>query len=182
MAPEQIQAAPAADDRRNHVKVKTTLPIQPFPDNETRPSLTTERLLLRPFRQDDLAEFHALRTQPEVMVNTSRGLVDDDRAYTQSRMDPFLPPKDVTTYNYAMCLKEAPDVLIGAGGCHIFNSEFVSHSFIPSGVLGALMKYVFSGLAYAWLFHQVRVLGQGLHGRVCQGMAAIMEGTAEARD
>ncbi len=97
------------------VVVKTTLPI--FPANAERPTVSTERLILRPWRPDDVAELHVLRTQPEVMQFTSLGRVDVDLAETQTRLDPFLPPNDTLTHNCAICWKETGEV-IGSGGCH----------------------------------------------------------------
>ncbi|KAI0118273.1 acyl-CoA N-acyltransferase [Nemania sp. FL0031] len=102
------------------VKVKTTLPAQPFPPNSARAPIKTERLILRPLTQDDLAALHALRTQELVMACTALGKTDKDLAETQAKLDPFLPPRDTTTYNPAICLASTGE-LIGLGG--VFGRE-----------------------------------------------------------
>ncbi|KAK8016485.1 GNAT domain-containing protein [Apiospora rasikravindrae] len=102
----------------NMIKVKTTLPKQPFPPNADRQPIRTERLLIRALTQDDLQAVHELRTQPEVMIFTARGRVDANPAETQERIDSFLPPRgDRETYNTAVCLA-ATGELLGLGGVH----------------------------------------------------------------
>ncbi|KAK8064772.1 acetyltransferase [Apiospora phragmitis] len=106
------------DYSANMIKVKTTMPKQPFPPNADRQPIHTERLLLRALTQVDLPAVHALRTQPEVMVFTARGRIDADLAETQERLDGFLPPRgDRETYNAAICLA-ATGELLGLGGVH----------------------------------------------------------------
>ncbi|KAK7962214.1 acetyltransferase domain-containing protein [Apiospora aurea] len=102
----------------NMIRVKTTLPKQPFLPNADRQPIQTERLLVRALTQDDLQAMHELRTQPEVMIFTARGIVDTDIAQAQERLDSFLPPRgDLETYNTAVCLA-ATGELIGLGGVH----------------------------------------------------------------
>ncbi len=108
----------AQDD---YVMVKTTLPV--FPANAERITVTTERLIVRPPRAEDLDGLHALRTQPEVMWFTPAGRPDVDRAETQRRLDPFLPPNDTATHNCAICWRETGE-LIGIGGCHRRDGDF----------------------------------------------------------
>ena len=110
---------PPLDSKSDWVTVKTTLPTQPLPPNTERPSITTERMVLRTLTQDDLEQVWALRTQPEVMVWTGRGNVDADKSETQAKLSPFLPPNDLKTYNWAICDKESGDI-IGIGGVHLF--------------------------------------------------------------
>jgi RimJ/RimL family protein N-acetyltransferase len=107
----------------NFMSVKTTLPTWPLPSNQSRPSITTERLILRPLQAEDIRAFHALRSQPQVMKWTKFGVVDADVAESQKKLDMFLPPNDAKTFNYAICLRESGK-LIGVGGCHSFPSKF----------------------------------------------------------
>jgi RimJ/RimL family protein N-acetyltransferase len=116
----------AKTDERSFVKVRTTLPILPLPKNAHRPAVTTARLVIRPIREEDLHEYHVLRTQPAVMINTRKGVIDRDIGQTKERLGAFLPPNDLKSYWFAICLKEEPDVLIGGGGCHIFTTATVS--------------------------------------------------------
>ena len=95
--------------------MKTTRPIFPLP----LPSFTTSRLLIRPMQQSDLADFHALRTQIEVMKWTSTTKIDLDQEATQVWMNRFLPPNDTVTFNFAVEELCAPGKVIGALGCHI---------------------------------------------------------------
>ncbi|KAI0487533.1 acyl-CoA N-acyltransferase [Xylaria cf. heliscus] len=111
-----------ASETPSLIKVKTTLPSRPFPANAARAPIRTERLVLRPLTQDDLAALRTLRTQPEVMACTARGTVDGDVAETQARLDPFLSPREVDTYNPAICLA-ATGELIGLGGVFATQSE-----------------------------------------------------------
>ncbi|KAI1361124.1 acyl-CoA N-acyltransferase [Xylaria arbuscula] len=97
------------------IKVRTTLPRHPFPSNATRTPIKTERLIIKPLTQDDLAALHALRTQPEVMACTALGKIDADLSETQARLDPFLPPRDADTYNPGIYLASTGE-LIGLGG------------------------------------------------------------------
>ncbi|KAH7111562.1 GNAT domain-containing protein [Dactylonectria macrodidyma] len=115
-----IVTAPSPDD---FIIVKTTLPARPLPPNTQRQTIETERLVLRPLRQSDIAAFHSLRSQPEVMHFTMQGRVDKDVAETQARLEPFLPPNDIENHNFAICLKETGE-MIGIGGNHNFVSSF----------------------------------------------------------
>jgi RimJ/RimL family protein N-acetyltransferase len=49
------------------------------------------------------------------MRYTIVGRVDKDLSETQTKINPFLPPHDVETYNYAICLAATGEV-IGLGG------------------------------------------------------------------
>ncbi|KAK8122478.1 acyl-CoA N-acyltransferase [Apiospora sp. TS-2023a] len=102
----------------NMIKVKTTLPRQPLPPSADRQPIQTERLLIRPLTQDDLHALHELRTQPEVMIFTMKGCIDDNVAEAQTQLDRFLPPKgDRETFNAAICLAATGEFL-GIGGAH----------------------------------------------------------------
>ncbi|KAG7293309.1 hypothetical protein NEMBOFW57_003355 [Staphylotrichum longicolle] len=116
-------AAGPEPDPSTFIRVRTTLPRRPFPPNATRQPITTERLTLRVLTQDDLAALHELRTQPEVMIWTALGKPDKDLAETQAKLDPFLPPRDEATFNFAIC-DRATGQMIGIGGCHLWRSAF----------------------------------------------------------
>ncbi|KAJ5834795.1 Acyl-CoA N-acyltransferase [Penicillium robsamsonii] len=101
------------------VNVRAFLPTVPLPANSERPAITTDRLLLRALQPADLEALHVLRTQEEVMKWTSARCIDESIEKTKSKLDPFLPPNDLITANFAICLKETGE-LIGIGGCHLY--------------------------------------------------------------
>lgn len=105
------------------LKVKTTLPALPLPPNALRPPITTPRLLLRAPTPDDLPALHALRAQPEVMVNSPRGVPDANLAETRRVLESSLAPNDETSFNFAICLRESGE-FIGLGGCTKLASLF----------------------------------------------------------
>ncbi|KAK0734938.1 GNAT domain-containing protein [Lasiosphaeria miniovina] len=118
----ELQGEPGPNEA-DLVLVRTTLPRLPLPPNADRAAIATDRLILRPLSPDDLDAMHVLRTQPEVMAWTSANRIDRDVAETQERLDPFLPPNDSKTYNFAICLR-ATGELIGVGGCHKLENAF----------------------------------------------------------
>jgi RimJ/RimL family protein N-acetyltransferase len=97
------------------VKVKTTTPIL-SPSSNIAP-MHTERLTFRPLVKDDLAEVHALRTQEEVMIFTMVGRIDRDMDESQTKLNTYLPPNDIKTYNKGIFLSSTGEFL-GTGGCH----------------------------------------------------------------
>lgn len=103
--------------------IKTALPERPLPPNSSRSPVTTDRLILRALVPEDAYSLHILRTQPEVMANSPQGRPDKDLEETRQRLNFFLPPKDETTYNCAICLRETGE-MIGIGGCHQLTSMF----------------------------------------------------------
>ncbi|KAH9886826.1 acyl-CoA N-acyltransferase [Xylariomycetidae sp. FL2044] len=127
------------------IKVKTTLPSQPFPGNTYRSPVNTKHLVIRPITQDDLAAFHSLRTQPEVMEFTVSGRIDSDLAHTQTRLDPFLQPRDAETYNPAICLASTGE-FIGLGGVWRDTSE------LGWPEVGYMLKREYWGQGYATEF------------------------------
>ena len=84
------------------VVVQTTLPSTPLPPNSGRAPITTERLILRPLRQDDFEAFRALRLQPEAMTGTRQGRPDRSDEETQRALDHFLSPHDGTTFLFGV--------------------------------------------------------------------------------
>lgn len=105
-----------ADD---FIVLRANLPTVPFPSNNARPTLTTDRLLIRPLQPDDLQALHTLRTQEEVMKWTTAERIDRDIEETRSKLARSLPPNDAITANCAICLRETGE-LIGVGGCHLY--------------------------------------------------------------
>ncbi|KAF5264804.1 hypothetical protein FOXYS1_4390 [Fusarium oxysporum] len=67
------------------IRVKTTMPTLPLAT--PRASIETERLVLRPLSHEDLADYHALRTQPEVVEYMSTGRADRDLDETRAVLD-----------------------------------------------------------------------------------------------
>ncbi|EPE10432.1 acyl- n-acyltransferase [Ophiostoma piceae UAMH 11346] len=117
-------ASQDAEETGDWVTVLTTIPTLPLPANTERPLVETERLVLRALTEDDLPVFHELRSRPRVMRFTKRGAADEDIDYTRGRLTPFLPPNDIKTFNYAICLRAAGEnKLIGVGGVHLFRSS-----------------------------------------------------------
>lgn len=57
------------------------------------------------------------------MYWTIASVVDPDPAFTQTKIDIFLPPRDVELYNCAICLRSTGEV-IGLGGNHNWASSF----------------------------------------------------------
>lgn len=104
---------------------KTTRPILPVP----APPLTTARLLLRPIRQSDLADFHTLRTQTEVMKWSRAGKEDADQQVTQAWMNRFLPPNNASTFCFAVEELATPGKVIGVLGCHTPEPPEVGFTF-----------------------------------------------------
>ncbi|KAL6857330.1 acyl-CoA N-acyltransferase [Trichoderma novae-zelandiae] len=105
------------------VTVKTTLPARPLPLNSSRVSVTTDRLVIRALDAQDLESLHLIRTQPEVMINSPQGRIDRDLEETRPKLNLFLPPKDESHYNFAICFRETGE-MIGIGGCHLLRSMF----------------------------------------------------------
>ncbi|KAI0458176.1 acyl-CoA N-acyltransferase [Xylaria acuta] len=134
-----------AAETPSQIKVKTTLPTHPFPANSARSPIRTERLVIRPLTQDDFGALRSLRTQPEVMVHTAAGKIDGDLAETQTRLDPFLPPRDADTYNPAICLASTGE-FIGLGGV------FSTHSELGWPEVGYMLKKEHWGRGYGTEF------------------------------
>jgi RimJ/RimL family protein N-acetyltransferase len=126
--------------------MKVTRPIFPTPSK----AFTTARLLLRPMTVNDLAEFHILRTQPEVMIHTARGTVDEDSAATQAWMDRYLHPNNSKTFIFAIEELSKPGKIIGSMGSHIaepptlgymLRKEYWSCGYATEAVQGWLEEY-----------------------------------------
>ncbi|KAH8885257.1 acyl-CoA N-acyltransferase [Thozetella sp. PMI_491] len=103
------------------VSVKTTLPARPLLPNSLRPVVTTDRLIIRAIVPEDLHGLHILRTQPEIMLNNPQGRIDRDLEETRPKIEAYLPPKDETTFNFTICLKDTGE-MIGLGGVYSLSS------------------------------------------------------------
>ncbi|KAI1770987.1 acyl-CoA N-acyltransferase [Hypoxylon cercidicola] len=104
------------------VFVETTLPCVPLPPNSERNPIRTERLEIRPMREDDLSAYHGLRSQPEAMTGTMRGRPDRDIDESRSVLSEFLPPKDKKAFLFGVFLASTGE-LIGEGGVHTLESS-----------------------------------------------------------
>jgi RimJ/RimL family protein N-acetyltransferase len=123
-----------ATEQPKTVKVRTTLPVTPFPTSSERPQIKTERLILRPLCQDDLHGLHSIRSEPEVMFYTPAGRPDKDLAETQAKLDLFLPPQDAVRYNLAIHLASTGE-MIGVGGMHRLTSDAGGFTWPEMGYL-----------------------------------------------
>lgn len=104
------------------VTIKTTLPKLPFPPNTERRAILTDRLLIRPFRQDDMEALHALRSQPEVMKWSIQGRPDETMDETRKSAALRLPPQDTERYDWVICLASTGE-FIGLGGNGMWDGE-----------------------------------------------------------
>lgn len=102
--------------------MKTWLPSLPFPRNEDREEIITERLVIRPWKLDDVPAVHAIRTQPEVMMWTSQARPDANMAETEAKVKLFTSPNDAGNFNFVICDK-ATGEMIGMGGNHRRESD-----------------------------------------------------------
>ncbi|KAF5969761.1 acyl-CoA n-acyltransferase [Fusarium bulbicola] len=92
------------------IRVMTTMPTLPLA--MPRANIKTERLVLRPLSHEDLADYHALRTQPEVVEYMSTGRADRDLDETQAVLD-----REAANFVWGILLA-ATGQFIGAGGVH----------------------------------------------------------------
>ncbi|RBR04559.1 uncharacterized protein FIESC28_11542 [Fusarium coffeatum] len=101
--------------RLGFVQIRTTLAQLPYPRLEDRPTITTERLVLKPFYEGAAEDLHPMRVQQEVMKWTSQGApdksIEETRKWTLTR----LPPNHEIDFSYVISLLETGEV-IGAGG------------------------------------------------------------------
>ncbi|RYC56127.1 hypothetical protein CHU98_g10082, partial [Xylaria longipes] len=72
-----------------HVAVRTTLPRLPVSE---RPTIRTERLLMRPLTQDDLEALFSLRREPKFMAESTLGKPDASIAESQAELDKLTRP------------------------------------------------------------------------------------------
>ncbi|KAJ1325699.1 GNAT family N-acetyltransferase [Microdochium nivale] len=114
-------ASHALDSAPPMVLVRTTLPPCPMPPNSERCPIKTARLVLRPLVDADLDLLHRLRSQPEAMTGTMRGVPDASIDETRKAFEFFLPPHDAEQYLFGI-FWQATGELIGEGGVHNMQS------------------------------------------------------------
>lgn len=88
---------------------KTTRPIlPPAAERTTLKAHVNDELSieLRPSALSDAEHIHSLRSQIEVMKNTSQGSVDVDLKASETWLKKYLPPNDKTTYNFSIWVNE----------------------------------------------------------------------------
>ncbi|KAI8962377.1 acyl-CoA N-acyltransferase [Daldinia sp. FL1419] len=102
--------------------VETTLPHKPLPPISQRQPIYTERLIIRPMREDDLQDYHELRLQPEAMASSRQGRPDRDIEEARSALSRFLPPHSDGTFLFGVFLASTGQY-IGEGGIHTLESE-----------------------------------------------------------
>lgn len=95
----------------NWVKVKTTLPTVPYAPVADRPTIMTERLLMRPWREDDFEHLRSLRTQHEVMRWSMYGKVDKDIEKTKEIFASKFPPSANVTHHMAVWLRSTGEFI-----------------------------------------------------------------------
>lgn len=103
----------------NWTRITTTLP-HPLPSSAARTHTLTSRLLIRPLVASDLDGFHLLASNHEVMKWTVAGRAHTNHEETREKLNQFLPPNDLKTFNCAICLRETGE-FVGIGGVHQFS-------------------------------------------------------------
>ncbi|KAI1385569.1 acyl-CoA N-acyltransferase [Hypoxylon trugodes] len=126
--------------------VETTLPSLPLPPISQRQPITTERLVIRPMREDDLEGYFELRRQPEAMLGTALGKPDSDIDESRQAMKVFLPENEEKSFLFGVFLKSTGE-LIGEGGVHNMKPSYCSWPEI-----GYKFKKEFWGQAYGTEF------------------------------
>ncbi|KAK7403711.1 hypothetical protein QQX98_010514 [Neonectria punicea] len=102
-----------------------TLPEQPLPTIAERPTIKTQRLVVRPLTEADLDAFHELRRLPELQLHSKvRGRPDKDKEETKRVIDRLTQDTDSNWYFGAFL--QSTNELIGEGGMpdclHMFTS------------------------------------------------------------
>lgn len=113
----------------------------------TVPTLTTERLVLRPWRDSDLVPFAALNADPEVMAHFPATLTPAETAAMVARMRAALAER-----GFGWWAAEAPGVAPFIGFIGLSVPDFGAH-FLPPGKLvvevGWRLARLFWGQGYA---------------------------------
>ncbi|KAI1112079.1 acyl-CoA N-acyltransferase [Nemania sp. NC0429] len=135
------------------VKVKTTLPTQPFPPSP--PPIRTARLVLRALTEGDVAALHALRAQRAVMAAAYTGVTvrpDRDPDETRAWLAPYLPPLGgEDTFIPGICLADTGE-LIGLGGVYHVDADGDDELGWPE--VGYMLREEHWGRGYATEFLQ----------------------------
>lgn len=99
------------------VTVKTTLPTIPYPPLEERAAIITERLILRPFRADDVHSLYAMQSDKEIMVWSATGKAYTTIEQSQKVLDKKLSEDGRENQDYVICLATTGE-MIGFTGSH----------------------------------------------------------------
>jgi RimJ/RimL family protein N-acetyltransferase len=94
--------------------MKTTRPVFSNP----LPTFTSDRLLFREIRASDADDYHAFRTDFDLMKWTSAAKCDVDIEATRVWMARFMPPNDTETFSFSIEEKMSPGKVIGSIGVH----------------------------------------------------------------
>ncbi|KAI0457792.1 acetyltransferase domain-containing protein [Xylaria acuta] len=96
-----------------HVPVRTTLPRLPLSE---RPTIRTERLLIRPLTRDDLEAVYALRKEAEFMAESTLGKPDASIEESEVALEKLVTPP-AEHFFFGIFLADTGE-LIGDGGIH----------------------------------------------------------------
>ncbi|KAI0203781.1 acetyltransferase domain-containing protein [Astrocystis sublimbata] len=96
-----------------HIPVRTTIPRLPL---SQRPTIRTERLLLRALTQDDLEASWALRRDPQFMAESTLGTPDASIEESQVALDKLTEP-EAEHFLFGLFLADTGE-LIGDAGIH----------------------------------------------------------------
>jgi len=110
---------------------------------ETVPTLTSERLLLRPWRESDLAPFAALNADPEVMEHFPAPLTPAETAAMAGRLRAALAAR-----GFGWWAVEVPGVAPFIGFIGLSVPSFQAH-FTPCVEVGWRLALAFWGQGYA---------------------------------
>jgi RimJ/RimL family protein N-acetyltransferase len=124
--------------------MKTTRAILPKPEQP----FTTARLLLRPLKREDLADYHTLRTQTEVMKWTSTGKIDVDNDFTMKWIERHIEPN--ADFSFSIEELANPGRVVGSIGLpwleppecgYMFRTEAWGKGYATEALVAWLEKY-----------------------------------------
>jgi ribosomal-protein-alanine N-acetyltransferase len=107
------------------------------------PTLLTERLLLRPWRPEDVPAFAALNRDPQVMAHLPRLLTEEESAVLAARIQ-----ADFGRDGWGLFAVEVPGGLAFAGFVGMSRPRFAAH-FTPCVELGWRLAVEAQGQGYA---------------------------------
>ena len=109
----------AAPITQTRTIVSTTLPEV----EDNLPTLYSDRLMIRPLLLPDLDKFHTLRSQPETMAYSLKGIPDKNMDETEVELKCLQSPYRDSHVYFGIFLKDNPEnELIGEGGVRKFVS------------------------------------------------------------
>lgn len=103
--------------------MKTTRPIFPSPPR----TFSSDRLIFRVMRDSDADDYHAIRTNIELMKWTSTAKCDENIEATRAWMARFMPPNDKKTFSYSIEEKTNPSKVIGSIGVPFFHPPEIGY-------------------------------------------------------